>query len=118
MKFSFGEAIMDLSRISLISRSPRSKALSMHRLVQFAIFANIPKTDRTFYFDSVISILYFGFANTWQKRGPHQGHGWEAWETCRAILPHVSRLMQISEKHKVKAAQSDQWAELIFRAGT
>jgi hypothetical protein len=109
---------MELSRTSLMSRLSSSKALSMHRLVQFAIFTRMPESDKTFYFDHATQILYFDFPNTWQKRGSHQGHGWESWETCSAILPHVSWLMQISDEQKVKTTKSDLWAELVFRSGT
>lgn len=115
---SFREALMELSRTSMISRLSSCKALSIHRLVQFAVFLRIPKPDRVAYFDIAVRLLYFGFPNTWQDRGAHQGHGWASWETCSAILPHVSWLMQISEKHNIKSTMPDVWAELVFRAGT
>ncbi|KAL2022812.1 hypothetical protein VTK56DRAFT_4628 [Thermocarpiscus australiensis] len=117
-EFDFGEAVMELSRTSLIRRLASSRALSMHRLVQFAVFLRLPKSERIVNFDLAVKILYFGFPNTWQARGPHQGHGWAAWETCSAILPHVSWLMQLSEKHKIKSAHPELWAELVFRTGT
>lgn len=109
---------MDLSRTSMISRLSGSEALSMHRLVQFSVFSRIPKHNRIVNFDIAVRILYFDFPNTWQDRGAHQGHGWASWETCSAILPHVSWLIQISDKHKVKPVNTNLWAELVFRAGT
>lgn len=108
---------MELCRTSMISRLSSSKALSMHRLVQLAVCLRQPKPDRILHFDLAVRILSFDFPNTWQDRGAHQGHGWAAWETCSAILPHVSWLMQLSEKHKIKTANPDLWAELVFRAG-
>jgi hypothetical protein len=90
----------------------------MHRLVQFAVFLRQSAPDRISNLDTAVQLLYFGFPNTWQDRGAHQGHGFASWETCGAVLPHVSWLMKLSEKHKLKPSNPDQWAELICRAGT
>lgn len=109
---------MELNRTSLVSRLSSSKALSMHRLVQFAVFLRQSEADRISNFDLAVQILYYGFPNTWQRRGPHQGHGWASWETCGAVLPHVSWLMQIFQKHKLRPSNYDLWAELLCRAGT
>ncbi|KAK4120820.1 hypothetical protein N657DRAFT_658182 [Parathielavia appendiculata] len=117
-EFDFGEAAVELNRTSLISRLSGSKALSMHRLVQFAVFLRQSNSDLVVNPDSAIRFLYFGFPNTWQQRGAHQGHGWASWETCGAVLPHVSWLMKLSERNKLKPSAPDQWAELICRAGT
>ncbi|KAJ6447148.1 coxI translation protein CYA5 [Purpureocillium lavendulum] len=74
--------------------------------------------DKSFYFDAVIQILYYDFPNTWNRTGPHQGHSFEAWETCSAVLPHVSWLISLSTTHNLQPSNSDLWVELIFRAGT
>ncbi|KAK0702012.1 tpr repeat-containing protein [Lasiosphaeria miniovina] len=116
--FDFGDAVAELTRTSMVNRLTSSKALSMHRLVQFAVFVRLSKADRIKYFDLAVNILYFDFPNTWQVRGAHQGHGWASWETCSAILPHVGWLMALSEKHEVKSGNTTMWAELVFRAGT
>ncbi|KAJ3544311.1 hypothetical protein NM208_g3129 [Fusarium decemcellulare] len=116
--FDFGDAVMELTRTSMISRLSSSKALSMHRLVQLAVFARLSKAERVKFFDLTIHILYHDFPNTWQKRGAHQGHGWQSWEICNAILSHVNWLMKLSDKHKIKSSNPERWAELVFRAGT
>ncbi|KXX82634.1 hypothetical protein MMYC01_201088 [Madurella mycetomatis] len=90
----------------------------MHRLVQFAVFLRLSKSDRIVYFDLAVRILSSDFPNTWQARGAHQGHGFASWETCTTILPHVSWLMKLSEEYKIKSENSIMWAELVFRAGT
>ena len=102
----------------MVTRSSAFKALSMHRLVQFAVFLRLSKSDRIAYFDLAVRILYFDFPNTWQGRGAHQGHGFASWETCSAILPHISWLMKLSEKYKIVSTDPAMWAELVFRAGT
>ncbi len=118
MAVSFGEAVMELSRMSLIHRLANSRAISVHRLVQFSVFMRVPAADKKFYFDTAIKILYHDFPNTWRSTGSFQGHGFSSWETCSAVLPHVNWLMTQSEKYNLKPTQSDLWAELIFRAGT
>ena len=114
---SFTEAVTELCRTSMVSRLSGPKALSVHRLVQLAVFLQLSGAERVSNFDLAVNVLYFGFPNTWQDRGAHQGHGWASWETCSAILPHVSWLMQLSTKHKIKSAKPGLWAELVFRTG-
>ena len=109
---------MELTRTSMISRLSSSKALSMHRLVQLAVFSRLSKVERVDLFALTVHILYFDFPNTWQNRGAHQGHGWQSWENCSAILSHVNWLMQLSAKHKIQCKNPERWAELVFRAGT
>lgn len=94
---------MELTRTPMISRLSSSKALSMHRLVQPAVFSRLSKIERVELSDLTVYILYSDFPNTWQNRGAHQGHGWESWETCSAILSHVNELMQLSTKNKIKS---------------
>lgn len=110
--------MIGLSRASLINRLSTSKALSIHRLVQLFIFMRLPQVDRIFYLDSTVRMLYYGFPNTWNQRGDHQGHGWASWETCSVVLPHVSWLMRLTEEHSLKPTNLELYAELIFRAGT
>ncbi|OAA60362.1 tpr repeat-containing protein [Niveomyces insectorum RCEF 264] len=116
--FDFGDAVMELSRTSMVSRMARAKALSMNRMAQLAVFLRIETAERTTYFDTAVRLLYFGFPNTWKAGGSHQGHGWEAWETCSAVLPHVSWLMQLAQKHSISSSVPELWAELIFCSGT
>jgi hypothetical protein len=101
----------------MITTLSASKAISMHRLVQFAVLTRLQGPERVTNFDLAVKILYFDFPNTWQDRGAHQGHGWASWETCSAILPHVMRLMGLAQKYKIKSAKPDLWAELVFRTG-
>ncbi|KAK4250129.1 hypothetical protein C7999DRAFT_38842 [Corynascus novoguineensis] len=99
--FDFREAVVELNRTSLISRLSGSKALQS-------------KEDRISNFDNAIQMLYHSFPNTWQQRGAHQGHGWASWETCDAALPHVSWLMEMSEKHKLNTSEPGRWADYLW----
>ncbi|EFW99250.1 tpr repeat-containing protein [Grosmannia clavigera kw1407] len=115
--FDFSEAVVELTRGSMISKLSYSESFSMHRLVQLAVFLRISKKDRPMYFDTATRLLYYGFPNTWNARGPHQGHGFTYWTTCSEILPHVSFLMDMSKKYNIKTGNAEIWAELIFRTG-
>lgn len=70
------------------------------------------------YLDYAIQVLSSSFPNTWNERSHQQGHGWASWETCSAVLPHISWLMKLTEMHCLKAINPELFAELIFRAGT
>jgi hypothetical protein len=50
--------------------------------------------------------------------GPQQGHSWKVWEMCSKVLPHVSWLIDLSKKHKIRPADPYPFAEVIFRTGT
>ncbi|KAB5575359.1 tpr repeat-containing protein [Coniochaeta sp. 2T2.1] len=114
----FGEAVRELSRTSMVSRLSSSKALSMHRLVQFTVFVKLSESERVESFDLAVRLLSEDFPNSWQKREARQGHGFESWQTCSAVLPHVSWLMELYLKHNIKSTNPTHWVELVFRVGT
>ncbi|KAI9841861.1 MAG: hypothetical protein M1837_000331 [Sclerophora amabilis] len=116
--FEFGEAVSALIRSSLVNRSSAREALSVHRLVQAAVFARLSKDQMILFLDSTITILSNGFPNTWRKAGHQQGHGWSSWATCSKVLPHVNWLIDLVTKHKLKASYPELFAELVFRSGT
>jgi len=91
----------------MITKLSSSKALSMHRLVQLVVLHKLPMSGRVETFGLAVRILYFGFPNTLQGGGAHQGHGWAFWEKSSEVLPHVSLLMRLSEKYKIKAPNTD-----------
>ncbi|KAF2744655.1 TPR-like protein [Sporormia fimetaria CBS 119925] len=116
--FEFDSAISELSAESLIKRLASSESLSLHRLVKSTVLMRIPGDERTFYFDTTIWVLSHAFSNTWDSRGSEQSHGWQHWETCSAIVAHVSSLMTLQQQHNMTASNMDEFAKLIFRIGT
>ena len=115
----FGDAVSELiTKTSLISRLTTIKSLSLHRLVKFAMFNQVPEDECSMYFDNAIQLLYHAFPNTWDQRGPHQGHSWHSWETCSSIVPHLSSLMVLKSEYDLKATNIEVFAELIFRIAT
>lgn len=112
------KAVGELLKASFLNRSSEHKALSVYRLVQSTVFARLSNDERSFYLNSTITLLSNGFPNTWKKTGSEQGHGWASWKTCSEVVPHVSWLIKLAEKHKLKASGPEKFAELVFRAGT
>jgi len=82
------------------------------------MFIRVPEGERTLYLDNAIQLLYHAFPNTWDQRGPHQGHGWRSWETSSAIVAHLSSLMSLQNEYDLKATNTEVFAELVFRIGT
>ncbi|KAI0387825.1 tpr repeat-containing protein [Hypomontagnella monticulosa] len=117
-EFDFGDAVMELIRASLVSRLASSKSLSLHRLVKFATLSKISSEEKRFYFENIVRILSYDFPNTWNKRGSYQGHGYQSWETCSAVLPHVGSLMEAMKEFKIEVSEPEDWAGLVFRSGT
>ncbi|KAK2764464.1 hypothetical protein FQN54_009159 [Arachnomyces sp. PD_36] len=117
-ELAFGDAVGALMRTSLIKRSPRTRSISTHILVQATKFSRLPISDVQFLFDSAITLLSNAFPNTWKDTGDQQGHQWASWESCGEVLPHVSWLVELSKKHNLKPSQPELFAELNFRLGT
>jgi hypothetical protein len=86
--------------------------------VQTAVFSRLSTDEALFLLNVAIELLSSSFPNTWRKIGHQQGHGWQTWETCKEILPHIQRLIDLVKKHNLKADNTEEFAELIFRAGT
>ena len=82
------------------------------------MFIRVPEDERTLYLDNAIQLLYHAFPNTWDQRGPKQGHGWRSWETCSAIVAHLSSLMGLQKQYNLRATNTEVFAELVFRIGT
>lgn len=114
----FGDAVVNLTKASLIVRSPALKAITFHRLIQATVFSRLSESEKLLYLDCAVKILSSNFPNSWIERTEQQGHGWKSWQTCSSILPHVSRLMELVEVHSIKPTNVELFAELIFRAGT
>lgn len=76
------------------------------------------ETEEEMYSDYAIKVLSHGFPNAWNHRSHQQGHSWTSWESCSAILPHVNRLMELTEVDSLKTINTDLFANLILRAGT
>jgi hypothetical protein len=85
--------------------------------VQSAVFARLSEKEVTLFHESAVALLSTAFPNNWNVSGPQQGHSWKAWETCSKVLPHVSWLVDLSKKHKIRPADPYPFAEVIFRTG-
>jgi hypothetical protein len=114
----FSGAIMGLTNASLIVRSPELEVITLDPVIQSTVFSGLPEAEMQMYLDCAIQLVSLGFPNSWIEKTHEQGHGWKSWQICSALLPHVSRLMKLVEKHSLKPTNMKLFEELIFRTGT
>ncbi|KAK4452538.1 hypothetical protein QBC34DRAFT_455296, partial [Podospora aff. communis PSN243] len=117
-EYEVTDAIIELTRTSLVTRVSASRSVSMHPLVQLAVLSKLSAPDRVRTFDVAVNILSFDFPNTWQFPSSHQGHGFASWKTSRTVVTHVCRLIEVSVEYHIESAKPELWAELVFRTGT
>jgi hypothetical protein len=90
----------------------KDKTVSVHRLVQAAVLRRLNDADRRKHFGAAVSMLNWGFPDTWSK---DIGHQKQAWIRCEICLPHVNSLLKAAAKFNIRAYKSDAWAELLLR---
>lgn len=64
---SFGDAVIGLTKASLLDRLTSHKAISVHRLIQATVMARMSPTEQSMNLDFALQILYYGFPNTWNE---------------------------------------------------
>jgi hypothetical protein len=109
---SFLDAKEPLLKAALIDRSSETESLTIHRLIQAAVMKRLTPNERVNYFDAAITILSYGFPNTWNMVTSHQ---FTAWAKCEQCLPHVNFLIEQSKKYNLKASDPKKFSELILR---
>ncbi|PGH07405.1 hypothetical protein AJ79_06307 [Helicocarpus griseus UAMH5409] len=114
----FRDAVVGLTKASLVSHLSARKALSIHRLVQFTVFSRLTPSDTSVFLKSAIRMLSYSFPNSWNETTNHHDDGWQSWEAFQQIFPHITWLMRLVETHSLTVADIEIFAELIFRAGT
>jgi hypothetical protein len=110
--YSLGDAEQVLLQTALINRNMKDKTISVHRLVQTAVLRRLNDADRQKYFGAAVSMLNWGFPDTWSK---DIGHQKQAWKRCEICLPHVNSLIKVVSKFNIRAPKPDAWAELLLR---
>ena len=109
---SFLDAKEPLLKAALIDRSSETESLTIHRLIQATVMKRLTPNERIEYFDAAITILSYGFPNTWNTVTSHQ---FTAWAKCELCLPHVNFLIEQSRKNNLKASDPKKFSELILR---
>lgn len=110
---SLGDAKEVLLEAALINKNIDNGVISTHRLVQAAVLRRLNESEGSKYFEDAVCILNWGFPDIWSK---DVGHQKKAWARCEKCLPHVSCLVQISLKTKIRLVCPDAWAELLLRS--
>jgi tetratricopeptide (TPR) repeat protein len=78
----FNQALAVIQNYSLMRRNPREQALSMHRLVQAVLADAMTTQEREQWTGRAIAALHALFPSV-------RLQGWELWEPCSRLLPHV-----------------------------
>ncbi|GAB1210553.1 hypothetical protein APSETT445_009348 [Aspergillus pseudonomiae] len=64
----FEDAKAELLRAALIDRDPRTKSISVHRLIQQATFSGLSPSDKAYYFDLCAQLLCQAFPSSWTDK--------------------------------------------------
>ena len=115
---SFGDAVIGLTKTSLVNRLSSHKALSIHRLVQLTVLSRLTTEEMSTFLDHAIRMLSCSFPSTCNAEADHQKHDGAARETCSAILPHVNRLITLTQEHSIEITSPELFKELVFCTGT
>lgn len=110
--------MIGLIKTSLANRLSSHKALSIHRLIQLTVLSRLTTEEKSTFLDHAIRMLSCSFSSTYNEEADHQEHDGAARETCSAILPHITRLMTLTQEHSIEITSPELFAELVFRAGT
>src|SRR5947209_5503777 len=102
---AFNQALAVIGSYSLLRRNSREHTLSMHRLVQAVLFDAMSTEEREQWCKRAIAALNAVFPGVWDQ-------GWEQWEQCGRLLPHVLTLAAVT----VPQTQGLELASLLTRA--
>lgn len=86
--FQFDQAMATLRNFSLVQRQPETRTISLHRLVQITLQAQMDEQEHLTWQRRVIQRLNTLFPEP----------AYEVWERCERVLPHVlACLLSVSE---------------------
>lgn len=109
----FEDAKAELLRAALIDRDPRTKSISVHRLIQQVTLSGLSPVDKTRYFDLCCQLLCQAFPSSWTD----QEHVWvyHAWKACEKCLRHVMFLAERFAQVEGGLKCLDTFIELLLR---
>ena len=99
-----GETIEALRAYSLIGRDPRTKTLSVHRLVQAVLQDGMDEESRKQWAERAVRAVYMAF--------PYVEH--QTWLQCDRLLPHALRCAEMIEKYQLHFSEE---AHFLNRIG-
>ncbi len=102
---AFNQALAVIGNYSLLRRNGREHTLSMHRLVQAVLADAMSQEEREQWSRRAVAALNALFPDMMQ-------HGWEQWEPCSRLLPHVLTVAASTAQE----AYSLELASLLTRA--
>lgn len=104
----------ELFQQSLIEKNLQNGDISIHCLLQAVVVNNLNNEEQTKLFSVAVSILSYGFPDTWSE---DIGHQYRAWPECEECLPHVHHLISLREKFHIEVWNTQRYGELLLRCG-
>ena len=105
-RYQLDQAIATLRTVSLVQRQPETRMLSLHRLVQVVLQAEMSEQQRTVWQQRVIHLLNVAFPTVASHTGA------ELWEQCERLLPHaMTCAVAIQDR-----CQDQELADLLLKA--
>ena len=101
-----------LLQAALIDKASDTGCLSVHRLIQAAVMRSMPNKERTQYFDNVVTLLCWGFPDTFSEDVGHQHQSWERSEKC---LPHLGHIIERKKEFDIHPKDSQFFAQALLR---
>lgn len=100
---AFNQALAIAQSYSLVQRNGHEQTLSMHRLVQAVLLDAMSRQEREQWRERAIAALKAVFPDMMFE-------GWESWEQCSRLLPHVLTIAADT------SSQQREFASLLSRA--
>ncbi|EGE08736.1 hypothetical protein TEQG_07694 [Trichophyton equinum CBS 127.97] len=115
-EFDCAEAVVELAEAGFVNRKSDHKTITVHPLVQLVVLLRLSPNEESAYFDHVVKMLFSYLADRKSEGSKHQGHGWASWKVRSQVIPHVTWLMTLSNRHMIDIKSRDTFAGLIICA--
>ena len=101
-----------LLQAALIDKASDTGCLSIHRLIQAAVIRRMSSEERVQYFGTIVTLLCWGFPDTFSKDVGHQHQSWERSEKC---LPHLGHVIERKKEFDIHPTHSQFFAQALLR---
>jgi hypothetical protein len=108
------EAKSTLFRAALLNRYPTMRSISIHRLIQAAVFDELGQDDKTRFLRLGIDLLTEVFPCAWANSGG-DGFTYAAWDWCQRCIPHVTHMSRQFSDQVMSEKDAIDFIELLLR---
>lgn len=85
----------------------------MDGAVKAVVLAGLSPEERTSYFSHLVKILSGSYPKSNQTDRYH-GHGYQVWEICEEIIPHVQSMFRILVAFEFEIPNAEEWVNLVI----